>query len=439
MAAPMKVSLGSLSSLQAVSEKAPNAPHLSSGAPRTSAATCWPVGLIPPAGERVPSPNQVAMWQQQALLATMQAMPPAAAMAALTYPPAVALQAMAQSSSTGASARTSRAIGVAGGGCLTTTPVSLSTTPAMPRPTPTSSGVLRAARDPERHVALLQLLESGSTEERCSLAQQLAGSVLTLSQDKCGCWVIQKALEVTPHHVQVGLALELRGRVVECVEHMHGNFVVQKLVEQLPAAMLGFVVEEVEGKVEELAQHIYGCRTVQRLFEHCSTEQLHGVLRRLLRCVERLAQDQFGNNVVRHLLEHGGREEIRYIIRAMAGNLMEHANHKSSSLVLEKCLQVAAHGEHAAGLEDERAILVRAVLTPCGGAGTTSPLEEIMLNRFGNYLVQRVIECSRGEEREILRQRLKVAEPQLRRCATGKHILAAARRELGQRHPQTCR
>lgn len=301
--------------------------------------------------------------------------------------------------------------------------------------------LLRAARDPNRHAVLLKLMESGSVEERSSLAQQLAGSVLSLSYDKSGCWVIQKAMEVMPKHLQVGLALELRGHVVECVEHMHGNFVIQKMVEQLPSAMLGFVVEEVEGKVEELAQHIYGCRTVQRLFEHCSLKQLQGMLHRLLQYVERLAQDQFGNNVVRHLLEHGGEKEIRHIIQAMSGNIQEHANHKSSSLVLEKCLQAATHGEHAACLEAERAALVRAVLAP-GVAQTTMSawkrplLEDIMLNRFGNYLVQRVIECSRGEERDILRQRLKVAEPQLRRSATGKHILAAARRELGQRRSQ---
>jgi len=230
LAAPMKVSLGSLASLEASWENTKDVQHLSSAAPLTAAAApCWPAGLVPPAGERaalpalpesasVPSPNLVAMWRQQALLATMHAMPPTAAMAALAYPPAAALQAMTQTLSTGASVRTSGATAATGVDCLTTTPVSLSTTPAptaaAPWPTPTSSGILRAARDPERHAALVQLLENGSVEERCSLAQQLVGSVVTLSQDKCGCWVVQKALEVTPHNMQIALALELRGRVV---------------------------------------------------------------------------------------------------------------------------------------------------------------------------------------------------------------------------------
>merc|ERR1719410_469413 len=203
---------------------------------------------------------------------------------------------------------------------------------------------------------------------------------------------------------------------------MHGNFVIQKVIEQLPASAMDFIVEEVEVHAEELALHVYGCRAIQRLFEHCSSSQLHGILQRILQCVERLARDAFGNNVVRHLLEHGGEEEKRCIIRAMSTDIMESANHKSSSLVLEKCLQAATHGDHAASLEKERAALVRAILSPATSC-SSAPLEGIMLNKFGNYLVQRVIECSRGEERDVLRQRLKAAEPMLRSSTTGRHIL----------------
>merc|ERR1712176_1308461 len=124
-----------------------------------------------------------------------------------------------------------------------------------------------------------------------------------------------------------------------------------------------------------LALHIYGCRTIQRLFEHCSPSQLCGVVEAVLGAVGRLASDAYGNNVLRHLLEHGGATERRRIIQALtcSAGILELATQKSSSLVLEKCLQVATDSEHAALLEADRKALIAAVLAPSSDPSREAP------------------------------------------------------------------
>jgi len=295
------------------------------------------------------------------------------------------------------------------------------------------SDVASVACDPERQGALLSWLDTASVAEQQVFMKRLFGSILRMSLDRHGCRVVQKIVELAPQSLRALLVSELKGHIVYCTEHMHGNFVIQKVVEQLSPVHMGFIVEEIEERAEALASHNYGCRVIQRLIEHCSQSQLRVMVQKILSNVEHLSKDPFGNNVIRHLLDHGSEDDQRQTMRAMCKNVAELANHKCSSLVLEKCLVVSTTGEYASRLQEERSAIVRSIIKSPGETPDTPLFEGMMLNKFGNYLCQRVIECSRGEEREIVRVRLQAAEPRLRASTTGRHILAAMRKEFGQR------
>ncbi|CAL1147592.1 unnamed protein product [Cladocopium goreaui] len=86
----------------------------------------------------------------------------------------------------------------------------------------------------------------------------------------------------------------------------------------------------------------------------------------------------------------------------------------------EKCLDIAT-GE----LEEERRALLAELLW-----GPGPPLLEIMLDRFGNYIAQRVIALSSSQEEERLQELLEKVRHKLRQSTNGKRILQAARRKF---------
>lgn len=262
-----------------------------------------------------------------------------------------------------------------------------------------------------------KFFEYGSTEQRRVLAEQLVGQVLKLSLQMYGCRVVQKALDSVPIEQQVLLVGELKGHIIQCIEDQHGNHVVQKCIERLPTDKINFIVEAFNGEVGRMAKHCYGCRVLQRLIEYCSSVQISALLDEVLRSCLDLANDQYGNYVVQHTLEHSTRGcDRQLVLQFVCKNILSLSCHKYASNVVERAL--------LCGTLEERASVIGAILGDQVDAHP--PLVTMMRDRFGNYIVQRMINLAQGPQRGMLFWRLETQMPLLRKSSTyGKHIIAA--------------
>ncbi|CAJ1402429.1 unnamed protein product [Effrenium voratum] len=296
------------------------------------------------------------------------------------------------------------------------------------------------ACDPHGIQVLKQLLAltSLNVELRMKLIHRLQGSLFKLTKDKHGCWLVQQALQSAPSELQSAFALELKGKVLQCSQHLHGNFVLQKCVELLPTDAVSFIIMELQDHVVEAALHVYSCRVLQRLIEHCQHWRLEmsNLLNSLLQedSLKRLIIDPYGNNVVRAILSCGSAVHVQQIVEALASedtDLLAYARNRHASLVLEKCLEAMnEHCDDAEVLQSARAKLMGALLGD-GDETVTPPFAQIALDRFGNYIAQRVIDICQADEQQRVLRLLGSLGPKLRRAANGRHILQAARKKFG--------
>jgi hypothetical protein len=248
----------------------------------------------------------------------------------------------------------------------------------------------KLASDSFAHFVVQKLFEKGTEEQKERLVLQLKDDIGRLCKESCGCRVIQKAIHHLLRDTQLVIAKELEKDVIGCIENPHGNHVIQKCIEQMNPDSVRFIVEKIEKDTERMATHMYGCRVIQRLLEHFSVNDLNVMLERILENVPVLAADSYGNYVIQHMLDHSKLEDKKKIIMEVTKDVVKYSKLKHASNVVEKCFEVATTGG-ADDLENERAALFESVL---GTPGGHCPLYQIMEDKYGNYIVQRMIEFS---------------------------------------------
>ncbi|XVF75297.1 hypothetical protein PTKIN_Ptkin13bG0175900 [Pterospermum kingtungense] len=259
-----------------------------------------------------------------------------------------------------------------------------------------------------------KFFEHGSASQIRELADQLSGHVLTLSLQMYGCRVIQKAIEVVELDQKTIMVKELDGHIMRCVRDQNGNHVIQKCIECVPEDAIHFIVTTFYDQVVTLSTHPYGCRVIQRVLEHCHEAKTQDIMmHEILQSVCMLAQDQYGNYVVQHVLEHGKPHERSAIIQKLTGLIVQMSQQKFASNVIEKCLTF--------GTPVERQNLVNEML---GSTDENEPLQAMMKDQFGNYVVQKVLETCDDQQLELILNRIKVHLNALKKYTYGKHIVA---------------
>jgi hypothetical protein len=287
--------------------------------------------------------------------------------------------------------------------------------------------------DPFGNYLFQKILEKITAEERVMLVKSVSTRLVNASLNLHGTRSVQKIVELCSldeyegQEPQGDSAADLLTRALApaaarlCIDS-HGNHVIQRILLKLGHKHAKFVFDAVAESVGDVARHRHGCCVIQRCLDSPISKARSRLVHRIVDKSLELMQDAYGNYVVQYVLDVCSDEDVHAVCESVVGKVNLLAIQKFSSNVMEKCLERCTDRvkEHymAELSEGER-------------------IRELMMDPFGNYVVQRALSVSTHTQAvrlvEAMRPHLLASQPGtpngqrnggVRNTAGGRRIMA---------------
>jgi hypothetical protein len=243
--------------------------------------------------------------------------------------------------------------------------------------------------DPFGNYLFQKILEKISPAERVVLVKTVSPRLVNASLNLHGTRSVQKVVELcSVDEQQAGqergaeetaadiLTAALAPAAARLCIDSHGNHVIQRILLKLGSKHTKFVFDAVAASVSDVARHRHGCCVIQRCLDSPPSEARTHLVRRIVDKALELMQDAYGNYVVQYVLDVCSDDDVAAVCEAVVGRVNLLAIQKFSSNVMEKCLERCSDRvkEHyLAEMSDPDRI------------------RELMMDPFGNYVVQRAL------------------------------------------------
>ena len=227
-----------------------------------------------------------------------------------------------------------------------------------------------------------------------------------------GTRAVQKLVETTRTPEQIALGLGAALGVVTLIKDLNGNHVVQRCLQRLGASENQFVYDAAERDCVEIATHRHGCCVLQRCVDHADDAQRRALVEAIAAASLALAQDPFGNYVVQYVLDLDLPWCNAQVMARLAGTYAELSTRSFPPASWRNGRRSADRHE----LETHRDAVVREIMD--------SPLlDRLLMDPYGNYVVQSSLSVTRGALRNELVERIKPHLPLIKNSPFGKRIL----------------
>jgi len=250
--------------------------------------------------------------------------------------------------------------------------------------------------DPFGNYLFQKILEKITAEERIILVQNVSPRLVNASLNLHGTRSVQKVVELcaidekesSAHNSNVDQKQETASEILTrsltpaaarlCIDS-HGNHVIQRILLKLPYQYSHFVFDAVANSVGDVARHRHGCCVIQRCLDSPPSTARSNLVHRIVEKSLELMQDAYGNYVVQYVLDVCSDEDVHAVCESVVGKVTLLAIQKFSSNVMEKCLERCT---------DKVRELYLAELSD------SERIRELMMDPFGNYVIQRALAVS---------------------------------------------
>ena len=242
--------------------------------------------------------------------------------------------------------------------------------------------------DPFGNYLFQKILEKITLEERIMLVKSVSTRLVNASLNLHGTRSVQKIVELCALDEDKGeqkegeeSAADILTRALApaaarlCIDS-HGNHVIQRILLKLGHHHSKFVFDAVAESVGDVARHRHGCCVIQRCLDSQPSPPRSHLVRRIVDKSLELMQDAYGNYVVQYVLDVCSDEDVHAVCESVIGKVNLLAIQKFSSNVMEKCLERCTDRVKEHYLQE---------------LSEGERIRELMMDPFGNYVVQRAL------------------------------------------------
>jgi hypothetical protein len=245
--------------------------------------------------------------------------------------------------------------------------------------------------DPFGNYLFQKILEKITPEERVMLLKSVSPRIVNASLNLHGTRSVQKVVELCAQDEQLRstdpneetasdiLTKALAPAAARLCIDSHGNHVIQRILLKLGHKHSKFVFDAVAESVGDVARHRHGCCVIQRCLDSPRTEARSNLVDRIVKKSLELMQDAYGNYVVQYVLDVCADDHVQAVCESVVGRVNLLAIQKFSSNVMEKCLERCS--------DRVKELYVQEMSDP-------DRIRELMMDPFGNYVVQRALSVS---------------------------------------------
>ena len=272
--------------------------------------------------------------------------------------------------------------------------------------------IINLSKDIFGNYAIQKVLEFKDDEKNNFIMESFKGKIYELSMHMYGCRVMQQLINVIDEKCLSQIIDELKDHFEKCIEDQNGNHVIQKLIGRLKPGENNDIYKVVYNKIVPLSKHQYGCRVIQTLLKKCNEEQISKILEKIVKNVKELSEDQYGNYIIQYILETQNDKNIDLIYEGLKGNIYDFSIHKYASNVVERALNF--------GNQKQRQNIINEILKQ---DEKKECLLSMVKDKFGNYVVQKLIECSDEKSKNIIINRITSNLSSNKKDGFSKHVI----------------
>lgn len=264
------------------------------------------------------------------------------------------------------------------------------------------------------------LLMEASPAVASQLGDVIVSNLLPFSLNFYGCRVVQCAIKHLSMEYRVKLCDVIEPFALHCLQSQNANHVIDALL-RLPHRDRPAHVTRIHASLchhaPVLARHKYGVTVLKTALESdIATDVSKEGTRSVLEALGELVHDEYGNYLVQNLIQgdmYGSRHAVHQFL--LQCPLLTSACDKFGSNVFETSLLNS-------NAEQSDAVII-AFLEQCQAAGKTDEIvTNIAMNRYGNYVVQRMLAVSSPQVRQMISRHLALQYTMLAGSTHGKHI-----------------